>query len=72
MSKNSESDFLNNSFKDAKRYFSYLIEDHGEEHCFSQLEKAIGVLDVVILRLEKEIALNPISILGIPLTMNII
>eukprot|EP00347_Sterkiella_histriomuscorum_P022057 403331836 len=63
---------LNNAFKDAKLYLNFINETYGIEYAKELIEKCIVVIDVIIVRLDKEIQLNPIKIMGIPITNTVI
>ncbi|CDW89347.1 UNKNOWN [Stylonychia lemnae] len=62
---------LNNTYRDAFLYFQYKIEDVGEKWGKRMIKQSMNAIDTIQERLQKEIEFNPITILGIPLTMTI-
>eukprot|EP00347_Sterkiella_histriomuscorum_P012297 403369129 len=67
-----EGQLLNNTFRHSLNYFGHIYEDQGPEKCVEIIKNSIDVLEVIAYRLEKEIELNPITMLGIPLNRQII
>ena len=63
---------MNSTFRDAVLYFSLKNSDKGEDESLKTIKECTEILEVIAYRLEKEIQLNPIKILGIPLNMQII
>eukprot|EP00347_Sterkiella_histriomuscorum_P000736 403374702 len=63
---------LNKAFNDAKLYLNFVNETYGLEYTKELIDKCIVVIDVIIVRLDKEIELNPIKIMGIPITTTVI
>eukprot|EP00347_Sterkiella_histriomuscorum_P012016 403370215 len=67
-----EDKLINNTFKDAYRYFTYMKNEFGLKKCMLTINRSLEVLNAIEQRLEREIEFNPISIFGIPLTVTIL
>ncbi|CDW82679.1 UNKNOWN [Stylonychia lemnae] len=63
---------MNNTFRLSLLYFDFVSKDQGPERCKEILMESTAVLEVVSFRLEKELQLNPITILGVPLNTTVL
>eukprot|EP00347_Sterkiella_histriomuscorum_P021036 403335507 len=69
---NLEGKLINNTFKEAYRYFTYKKKEFGLDCCIFTLNRSLEVLNAIEKRLQREIEFNPIALFGIPLTVTIL
>eukprot|EP00347_Sterkiella_histriomuscorum_P014022 403362459 len=67
-----EDKLINNTFKEAYRYFTYKKKEFGLKSCIFTLNRSLEVLNAIEKRLQREIQFNPIALFGIPLTVTIL